>query len=303
MQITLENHLEEGKPISKEQKTYLDLIKKTFQKNKLNLIDQKLFRYNSENFKDDYELSDQEKEYDEKKLQSMIKKKTRKLKYYFDNQMKIIAKTNYENITQLVLSTYIPPSTMEVVENIWTFFYPRKLETGFIWGRYSNKSKHGGGDLFFAPIDFNIIDFLKDKGQGIVSESYINGLENLEENELLASTDYSICNLITKIRHSKLIKEELEAFKEKEKLESTGFELIDKLDANKELNLTFKKCLVTFGNKTLMNKASFQSKIDINLLAFNYKSGAIIQVSTFHSKIHHLTKVIMKLIMTLNEIN
>ena len=302
MQVTLESHLEEGEPLSKEQKKYVQMVEKCFKKYDLSLIDKKLYRYDSGKFSEHLELSDEEKELNESKLKSALKKKMRKLKFFFDNQIKIVIKTDIENVTQLVLTSYIPPSTIEVVENVFTLYYPKKLETGIIWGRYSKKERHGSGDLFFAPTNFDFFEFLKDKGENIISDEYIKTLANLEENSFLASTSHSLCNLISRIRHSKLIKEELDSYFEKFKDENMGNKLIDALNANKSLGKTFERFIVTFGNKTIRNKASFTSKIDVNLLAFNFKAGAIIQLSTFHSHINSAMKVLLEFISTLNDL-
>ena len=302
MQVTLETHLEEGNALSKEQKNYVKMVKICFKKYKLDLTDQKLYRYDTEKFNADYILSDEEKDLSEGKLKSELKKKKRRLKLHFDNQMKIVIRTEIEDVKQIVFTSYIPPSSIQVVENVLTLFYPHKLNSNVIWGRYSKKEKHGGGDLYFAPTEFDLIEFIKNRGENLVSDSFIKSFANIEENELLASNEHSVCNLLCRIRYSKPLNEELELFYENYNKEDTGNKLIDALNADKSLNKTFQRFITTFGNKTLFNKASFRSKTDINLLAFNYKSGAIIQLSTFHSTINNLMRVLIELISTLNNL-
>ncbi|MHA1785846.1 MAG: hypothetical protein ACTSVY_04250 [Candidatus Helarchaeota archaeon] len=300
MQVTLEAHLEEGQPLFKNQKNYLNMLAKTFKKHKLELIDQTLYRYDPNKFQQDYEITEEEKELNEKKLDSIIRKKRRKLDFDIKNQVKVILKTNIENVKQLIFTVHVPPSTIKIAELNWTFFYPRPLESNVIWGRYSKKEKHGGGDYYFAPTTFDLAAFFNEQDNGLVSGDLLNEILNLDANELLSSNKYSICSLLARIRRSTRIKNEFKSFHEKRLQEVTDYPFIDGLNSNKKLMKMFLTRLITYGNKVIRNRASFKSSIDINLLAFNYKSGAIVQLSSFASTPYLSMEALLLLIETLN---
>lgn len=302
MQITFQANMTEGKPLNGSQKNYVSMIKKSFKKYGLEIQDFKLYRYDHNNFRDSYEPDEEEKELKEKKLKEEVTKKKRKVKFHIENQVKAVIKTDYENIKQFVFTSYVPPATVEIIENIYTFYYPKPLEIGFLWGRYLKEEKHGGGEFYFAPTTLNLMELIKERAKDIDADDLINKLEKLNGDELLASTIYSVCDLITRIRYSNRIKDEFSSFKRKYDEGFFGYNLIEKLNSQEKLSKTLNQEVVTFGEKSILNVANIKSKNDIALLAFNYKSGCIIQLANYTNRITRTMIVIKELVDILNSL-
>jgi len=302
MQATFEANMTEGKPLNGSQKNYVRMIRKSFKKYELEIEDLKLYRYDHNNFRDEYEPEEEEKELKEKNLKDEVTKKKRKVKFHIDNQVKAVIKTNYENIKQFVFTSFIPPSTVEIIENIYTFYYPKPLEIGFLWGRYIKEEKHGGGEFYFAPTTLNLMALIKERGNDINTDDLINKLEKLNGDDLLASTIYSVCDLITRIRHSNRIKDEFSSFKRKFDEGFMDYTLMEKLNSQEQLSKTLSQEVITFGEKSIINVANFKSKTDIAIMGFNYKSGCIIQLANYTNRIIRTMIVIKKLVEILNSL-
>ena len=100
MQISLEANMIEGKPMNSTQKNFVSMIRKAFKNYKVELEDLKLFRYEHKNFRDHYELEDDEIDLKEKEIKNIKSTKKRKVKFHIENLIKIVTQTNYENVKQ-----------------------------------------------------------------------------------------------------------------------------------------------------------------------------------------------------------
>ena len=302
MQISLETNMTEGKPLNGKQKEYIKMIRKSFKNYKLEIQELQFFRYEHDNFREQYLLEEEEEELKEKKQKEAAGKKKRKVKFHMENQIKAIITTNYEKINQFVFTSHVLPATVDVIENVYTFYYPKHLESGILWGRYSKEAKHGGGEFYFAPTSLNLTDLLKERGKDIISDDVINDIQNLNGDELLATNKYSICDFITRIRHSNRLKNEFSSFKRKLEEEFFDSFLIEKLNAEKDLAKVLSQEVITFGEHSIFNVADFKSDLDIAIMAFNFKSGCIIQLANFTKRITRTMIVIKKLVEVLNSL-
>lgn len=225
-----------------------------------------------------------------------IKKIEKDIKFarnYANNFVKVVFEFN-NNLKRLIYMSEIMKTTKYfTAHHMWSGVLDFPITNSFIFGRVSNKERHGGGNYYFAPFEK-----LKDE--------LLNNFEKVEENipdlfpyKIIESNPF--IQILSDIKFTFDVKESLRKMPKKIKSNKTTTPLVDKLNQQKELIKVMKK--IPHFTATQGGVVKFVSKIDVSTIFIPYKEVTYFHIDQFTYSPKKHCRAIYSLLNVLEKLN